>query len=60
MKRAKAWKMTPCGKAVTCTACSWWAPMMGEDISSVDKEFDTHVCADHPPLRNIEKPSASK
>jgi hypothetical protein len=34
--------------------------MMGTDISSADKEFDAHVCADHPPLKNIEKSSTSK
>jgi hypothetical protein len=57
MKRAKACIMTPNRKVVTCIACSWWAPIMRKDISSVDKEFDAHVCADHPPLKNTEKSS---
>jgi hypothetical protein len=54
------WKTMLSGRVVVCTACSWRAPMMGEDTSSADKEFDAHVCADHPPLKNIGKPSPSK
>jgi hypothetical protein len=30
---------------------------VSEDIEAVSKEFEAHVCADHPPLKNIEKPS---
>jgi hypothetical protein len=60
MKRAMVWKMMLSGRVVVCTACSWRAPMMGEDISSAEKEFDAHICADHPPLKNIGKPSPSK
>ena len=36
-------------------ACSWWAPVMGEDTSEAEKAFDAHVCADHPPLKEMEK-----
>jgi hypothetical protein len=47
------------GRVVVCTACSWRAPMMGEDISSAEKEFDAHICADHPPLKNIPRRSST-
>jgi len=57
MKRVMVWKKTVSGKVVSCTVCSWWAPVMSEDIEAVSKEFEAHVCADHPPLKNIEKPS---
>jgi len=54
MKRAKTWAMTPNGRVVACTACSWWVPVMGEDTGSAEKAFDTHTCADHPPLKNLD------
>lgn len=60
MKRVMVWKMMLSGRVVTCTACSWRVPVIGNDIDAADKEFDEHVCADHPPLKNIEKPSTSK
>ena len=56
IRRSMETKITPNGKAVTCTACSWWAPMMGQDVSAASKEFDTHVCSEHRPLKGIEKP----
>jgi len=37
MKRAKAWIMRPSGKVVTCAACSWWAAIVEEDISSAER-----------------------
>ena len=52
MKRAMEWKKTPGGRVVTCTACSWWIPVIGDDIEAPSKEFDAHVCADHPPLKD--------
>ena len=58
MKRAMEWKKAPGGKVVSCTGCSWWAPVISEDIDAISKEFGAHVCADHPPLKDIEKPSS--
>ena len=29
VRRLIGTKTTPSGKAVTCTVCSWWAPMIG-------------------------------
>jgi hypothetical protein len=57
MKRMMLRKRTPSGTILTCTACSWWAPLMESDISAAIKTFDDHVCDDHPPLKQIEKPS---
>lgn len=57
MKRVMLWKRTPGGKVLTCTHCSWWAPLMEPDVNAVIKNFDAHVCADHPPLKETEKPS---
>jgi hypothetical protein len=31
-----------------------------QHINAAAKEFDAHICADHPPLKNIEKPSTFK
>lgn len=47
--RIKAWELGR--KIITCTACSWSAPMIGEDISSRDEEFNNHVCAEYPSLK---------
>jgi len=58
LKRAMQWEKTPGGIVLTCTACSWWAPLLEADISSAIQHFDAHVCVDHPPLKEIEKPSA--
>jgi hypothetical protein len=54
------WKKTLSGRVVYCTVCSWWVPVMSEDLEAITKEFDAHVCADHPPLKDIEKPSTSQ
>jgi hypothetical protein len=59
-RRSMGTKMTPGGKAVTCTVCSWWAPILGQDITAAAKEFDAHVCSEHRPLKNIDKPSNAK
>jgi hypothetical protein len=48
VNRMKSWEMTPNGNLITCTACSWSAPMKGQDIGSADQEFESHACADHP------------
>jgi hypothetical protein len=50
------WKTSPSRSVVTCRACSWWAPVIEEDANWVVKEFDAHVCADHPPLGDTEEP----
>lgn len=60
VRRSMGTKTTPSGKAVTCTVCSWWAPMIGRDISAAAEEFDAHICAVLPPVKGIEKPSNAK
>jgi hypothetical protein len=60
VRRSMGTKTTPSGKAVTCTVCSWWAPMIGRDIRAAGEEFDAHICAAHPPVKGIEKPSNAK
>lgn len=60
VRRSMGTKTTPSGKAVTCTVCSWWAPLIGRDISVAAEEFDAHICAAHPPVKGIEKPSNAK
>jgi len=32
---------------------------MTDDLDAISKEFDAHVCDDHPPLKNIEKKSST-
>jgi hypothetical protein len=59
MEREMVLNKTLSGKVVSCTVCSWWAPVMSDDIDAISKEFDAHVCADHPPLKDIEKPPTS-
>lgn len=56
MKREMQWKMTPSGRAVSCTSCSWWTPVI-EYLDAAKSEFDAHVCADHVPLKNTQKRS---
>ena len=60
VRRSMGTKTTPSGKAVTCTVCSWWAPMIGRDIGAPAEEFDAHICTAHPPVKGIEKPSNAK
>jgi len=60
MKRVMEWKKTVGGKVVSCTVCSWWAPVMSDDLDAITKEFNAHVCADHPPLKSSEKPPTAK
>jgi hypothetical protein len=60
VRRSMGTKATPSGKAVTCTVCSWWAPMIGRDIRAAAEEFDAHICTAHPPVKVIEKPSNTK
>jgi len=60
VRRSMGTKTTPSGKAVTCTVCSWWAPMIGRDIRAAAEEFDAHICTAHPPVKGIEKPSNAK
>jgi hypothetical protein len=60
MKRVMEWKKTIGGRVVYCTACSWWAPVLSEDLEAITKEFDAHICADHPPLKDIEKSSTQQ
>ncbi len=55
-RRSMGTRITPSGKAVTCTVCSWWAPIMGRDISAAAKEFEAHVCSENRPLKSMEKP----
>jgi hypothetical protein len=50
---------TPNGKVVTCSDCSWWAPMMVDDKRVATKEFEAHDCAQHPPVKNIGSSSRS-
>jgi len=57
MKRLLEWKTTPSGKVVTCTLCSWWIPLIGDNMSAAAEEFDGHVCSEHPPVREMGKPS---
>jgi len=57
MKRVMVWKKSVSGKVVTCTVCAWWAPVISEDLDAISKEFEAHVCADHLPLMDTEKPS---
>jgi hypothetical protein len=54
-------KTTPSGKAVTCTACSSWTPVIGDDITAAAEAFDAHICPEHSPVRDIEvtRPAAS-
>jgi len=59
MKRLMLRKTTPNGRVISCTACSWWAPVTEDDVAA-SKEFDAHVCIDHPPLKGIEKPATPK
>jgi hypothetical protein len=40
------WKVTTSGIAATCTACSWWTPVL-QGMTGAKKEFDAHVCVDH-------------
>jgi hypothetical protein len=56
-RRSMATNVTPGGKVVTCAACCWWAPVIGQDISGAAKEFDAHICTEHPSVKDIEKPS---
>ena len=60
VRRSMGTKTTPSGKAVTCTVCSWWTPMIGRDIRAAAEEFDAHICTAHPPVKGIEKPSNAK
>jgi hypothetical protein len=60
MKREMVLNKTVSGKVVSCSVCSWWVPVMSEDIEAISKEFEAHVCADHPPSKDIEKPSTPK
>jgi hypothetical protein len=46
VKREMAFNKTISGKVVSCAVCSWWAPLMGDDIAAISKEFDAHICAD--------------
>jgi hypothetical protein len=57
LSRTRFLPVQNCRRCNYCTVCSWWAPVMSEDLDAITKEFDAHVCADHPPLKNIEKPS---
>jgi hypothetical protein len=57
VRRSMGTKTTPSGKAVTCNFCSWWAPMIGQNISAAVEDFDAHICNAHPPVKGIEKPS---
>ena len=57
MNRSMGWKMTINGRAVTCSSCAWWAPVL-QDVDAAKVEFDAHVCTEHPPLRMMKKPSA--
>ena len=59
MKRVLVWNKTLGGRTISCTVCSWWAPVMTDDLDAISKEFDAHVCDDHPPLKNIEKKSST-
>lgn len=59
MKRGMEWKKTPSGRVVSCTVCSWWIPVMSEDIEAPGKEFEAHVCAEHPPLKEMQKPEGN-
>jgi hypothetical protein len=59
-RRSMGTRMTPGGKVVICTVCSWWSPMMGQNISAAAKEFDAHICTQHPPVNGIQKPSNTK
>ena len=60
VRRSMGTKMTPGGKVVVCTVCSWWSPMMGHNVSAAAKEFDAHICTDHPPVHGIQKPPTAK
>jgi hypothetical protein len=53
IRRVMEWKVTTSGIAATCTACSWWTPVL-QGISGAKKEFDAHVCLGHP---QVKKPS---
>jgi hypothetical protein len=53
-------KMTPGGKVVICTVCSWWSPMMGQNTGAAAKEFGSHICAEHPPVKGSQNPSNPK
>jgi hypothetical protein len=58
MKRVMIWTKTLSGKVVSCTVCSWWAPVVSEDVDAISKGFDAHICADHPPVKEVEKSSS--
>jgi hypothetical protein len=51
VRRSMETKVTPSGKVVTCAVCSWWAPMMRQDISAAAEEFEAHICTEHPPVK---------
>jgi hypothetical protein len=36
------------GTIVTCSECAWWAPIHGDDVGWVGKEFEFHGCSDYP------------
>jgi hypothetical protein len=45
------WTKTQSGSVVTCSDCSWWAPVHGKDLDWIGEEFEFHACIDYPPLR---------
>ena len=45
------WTKTESGSVVTCSGCSWWAPVHGKGMDWVGEEFEFHGCTDYPPLR---------
>jgi hypothetical protein len=60
LRRSMGTKMTPGGKVVICTVCSWWSPMMGRNTGAAAKEFGSHICTEHPPVKGSQNPSNPK
>lgn len=51
MERTMVWNKAQSGRMVTCSDCSWWAPVHGENTGWVGPEFEFHTCHDYPPLK---------
>jgi len=51
IRRVMEWNVTTSGIAATCTACSWWTPVL-QGMTGAKKEFDAHVCVDHARPKN--------
>jgi len=56
MKRSMGWRMTASGRAVTCSACSWWIPVF-LDVDTAKVAFDEHDCAEHPMVESGKRSS---